>query len=259
MESFQKYTFLALIAALTGAIIWIVLQKNHFETKLDQMYNKLAETAETVKIRDGEFQKMMLKLKDLDEAIDTSTQQGKDLAEQLKDTKARLLTVTNTQIEIKKEVISLKDLINKPRPDGSWEFAVKKQQGLLGVDGSCFSGPTKDSKSSCELTLAVKPWELVQTVDQQPDGSWQVRAAVPPEVELKFGKVAVNPLALTPGWKERLNFSLQALANSKEGAVIVGAGYKIDNLNLSLHLGGATAGSDHIYYGAGLTYFPWEK
>lgn len=248
-----------LVVVCLGLAGWNIWQKNSYQSRLDGLYNKLAEVAETVKVRDGEFKKMMERQKDIADAIDKSNEQGKGLSDDLKRTNSKLLSVTNAQVSIREEVISIKGILNKPRSDGSWEFPVEREQGLLGVGGLCYSGPDKDAKSGCELKLRVKPWTFSQVINQKEDGSWSVDASVPPEISLSFGRTAVNPYFFKPRWYERFNFSGQLLLNGREGLGVVGAGYKFSNFNISGLLGVGSAGNDHTYYGVGLTWFPWEK
>ena len=253
METLERNFIFALLIGIVCLIGYSLWQKNDFENRMDALYNKLAATAETIKIRDGEFQKMMEKQKDLQGSIDRTTEQGKDLAARIDKANDKLLSVTNSQVSIRNEVINLKDLINKPRADGSWEFAVVNDQGLLGVDGDCWSGPTKDNKSGCELKLHVKPWTFTQVVTQREDGTWDVEAAVPPEVALKFGKTAVNPYILKPHWYENFNATLQLGLTRRQ--YNLGVGYKLGAFNV----GPYASFDDKTTYGASITWFPWEK
>lgn len=253
MEKLERNFIFALLIGILCLIGYNIWQKNDYEKKMDELYNKLARTAETIKLRDGEYEKLMEKQKDLLKAIDQTTEQGKDLARRLDRADAKLLSVTNVNVQIKDEVLKLRDLINKPRTDGSWEFAVKKDQGLLGVDGSCFSGPTKDNASGCDLKLSVKPWTFSQVVNQKEDGSWAVDAVVPPEVALNFGRTVVNPRVLNQPWYTGLNGTLQLGLTRRQ--YNLGIGYKFKNWNV----GPYASFDDKTTYGASVTWFPLEK
>jgi hypothetical protein len=261
MGFFSKLIILILLITVGSLAGWSTWQKYSHEKETLALQQRLAQSAETIKIQEGQYQKLVEVQKGLQASIDKSNEQGRELAERLDKVNAKLLVVSNAQVKVKDQLVKIEDAVNTKRPDGGWEFRVDKNEGLLGVNGLCWTGPTADNKSGCELKLKLEPFTLTQVVSQQPDGSWKVDAAVPPQVEIRFGEVSVNPYILRPNWYQKFNFTLQVGSTTgvQEGLVGFGAGYKVRNFNISGLTHFSSAGDSHGYLSLSLTWFPWEK
>lgn len=261
MGFFGKLVVFILFLAVLAIGGWGAWEKYTHEREIANLQNALAQSAQTIKIQEGQFQKLMEVQKDMQHTIDETTKQGADLAKRLEKLHATLLVVSNAQIDVQDQLIEVKDAVNTKRPEGNWEFKVSQKKGILGVDGTCFSGPTAEDKSGCQFLLKIDPFTVTQVVSQQPDGSWKIDAALPPGVDIRFDKVSVNPYILKPRWYEKFNLSLQGAVTPgiQEGLVGFGLGYKVSNYNISGLTLFSTAGSNHGYVGLGITWFPWEK
>lgn len=259
MEKYGKYLFLLLMAALIAGAVFIWTQKTEYERNIRDLQNKIAEQSVTMKVKDQVYEKLAADQTNLQSLIDKNTEQGKELADRLKETKSQVLSLSSALLSANSKLDKL--LASQGNPDGSWTSPVDAHDGPLYLRGSITAGPKKEDGIRPRLEYGIDKLALDLVVSQGSDGSWKADAAVPPPVTLTFKNVHVNTYAAKGEWWKQFNFTLQMgmTRQMTEGLVIGGAGYKFKYMNVTGFYGFSSAGTDHGYMGVGVTYFPWER
>lgn len=251
METFQKYFSLALLAILLVFVGYTWYEKTKMEQRIIDLQNELAKRMPTIEVAPGVFEKLAQVEKNLQNSIDQSTQQGKDLAKRIEDTKAKVLTLQTGVVNANSKIDEL--LKNKENPDGSWYADVNKKDGPLYLRGKITAGPTKDNPIHPELNFGIEDLKLSIAVTQDKTGQWAVESALPPPLRIEWKVSKVNPYLLEPSWLEKVGFTAQLGLTRRQ--YTLGAGYKIK----SWYIGPYALFDDNNTYGASVTWFPWEK
>jgi hypothetical protein len=202
MEAFQKYFSMALLAIMLAFVGYTWYEKTKMEDRIIALQNELAKRMPTIEVAPGVFEKLAQVEKDLQDSIDKSTAQGKDLAKRIDDTKSKVLSLQTGVLSANAKIDEL--LKPKPNPDGSWYADVDKKNGPLYLKGKITAGPTKDNPIHPELDFGITDLKLDLAVTQGEDGQWKAQSAVPPPVKLEWKSVNVNPYILDPHWYEKI-------------------------------------------------------
>ena len=258
MEKLERYIILILLAVIVALGGYNLFQKKQLEDEIIKLQNTVAKISPTVEISPGVFEKLALQgdLRQALKQLDSQGEEAKKLRQQLERTHARVVSLSTAVLVAQAKLDEL--LVGKENPDGSWTASVDRHDGPLFLTGKITAGPTSKEPIHPELTFGIDDLKLDLAISKNPDGSWKADAAVPPPVKLTFTGVHVDPKALQPRFPAPVFFSLQGLGNSTDALIIAGAGYKWGPLVLQMNVAGGTAGSNHVYYGGGVQYFPWE-
>lgn len=257
MDKALKYFVLFLtfmIVLLAGYIVWS--SRSHDERVRD-LQNEIAARDVTIRVKDQVYERLAQDQNRLEKKIDTSTSQGAELQERMKELKGKVAFLSSALFEATAKLD--KALTPKEGENGTWYADIDEKNGPLFLRGRITTGPTSKDPILPRLDYGIEDLKLDLVVTHLKDGSWKADAAVPSPVKLAFSSVRVDSDVLKPRWYQRFSFSLNALANKSDAFVSAGAGYRYGIFNPSFFIAGSTAGDNHIYYGIGLTVFPWEN
>jgi HAMP domain-containing protein len=266
-EKIGKWAIIALMIALVALAGFATWKYNDFQRQIRELQNKVAEKDVTIEVQKQVFSKLTQQFEDMKLAIDTSTEEGKNLANEIKKQKAEIVSVTNALVKLKTQVAQgtggQTDVPGqKPGDPTRKKVTFEKDFGYALVTGFTLTDPPE---YHLELGQGSKPLKLATVVTQQKDGSWRSYVtSSDSNVSFDIGVSAVNPLVFEPSWYEKLKLHLDLGVGS---ALIggIGASYQIGQFDF-----GPTVwfvgvrGSDDKYvggtaFGLNFSWAPFKK
>jgi len=214
------------LVALAGLAYW---KYSDFQRQIRELQNQVAARDVTIEVQHDVFTKLTQQFSDMKAAIDTSTEEGKNLANEIKKQKAEIVSVTNALIKLKTQIaegqgsqIEVPGV--KPGDPTRKKVAFEKDFGYAAVSGFTITDPPE---YHLELGQGSKPLKLTTAVTQQPDGSWRTYiTSSDANVAFDIGVSAVNPLVFEPHWYEKVKVHLDlGVGSALVGGV--GASYQV--------------------------------
>lgn len=259
-ETILKYATLLLMVVLLVVMSIGSYKIWKYEEKITGLQNQLAETAKTIEIQKGLFEKLTLKVDDARTLVDTNSQQGKDLLDQVKREHATLLSVQNLTLTIKDKVFSgtgSQTVVDK----GRIKVEFNKDDGLFNASGFTLTAPPDGSDTS-HYEVKIKQREtlkLIATLDQDKDGAWKSKvSSSSPDLKIDIGVAGVNPYLLEQKWYEKLKVHTD-LGVGPGVLVGVGASYQVGAFDFGPSIWGTTASGPSVFYGLNFSWSPFKK
>lgn len=257
-----KYITITLGALLLAGVLYFAYQKHTFEAQVRDLQNQVAQRDKTIEVQKDVYAKLTLQVDDLKTSIDTSTAEGKRLADEVAKTKGELVTVTNTLVQLKKQVAEGKGTQTdvpggKPGDPARKRVDFAKDFGFAGVTGFTLTDPPE---YHLELGQGSRPLKLALALTQQKDRSWRTLVtSSDSNVAVDIGVTAVNPLVLEPKWYEGLKLTADLGFGSGGALGGVGASFKLGQFDLGPKVWGVTTGGGHTFYGGGVSWAPFQR
>lgn len=253
-EQIKKYLFLAIAAAVVVAAVAGYLKYRSAVRQIVGLQNEIARRDTTIEVQKQVYAKLILQLDDLKSAIDTSTIEGRRLADELKKNRAQVLAVSNELVKLKDQIASGKGVQSETNGRKRVEFV--QDFGFVRVDGYTLTDP---GEFQLKLGQGSRPLRLTTAISQLPDGSWKADVASSDEnVAVDIGVAAVNPRVFEPRWYERLKLHLDAGAGLSGGVLAgVGLGYQFGHFDLGPSFWATTLGN--TYAGVNLSWAPFKR
>jgi hypothetical protein len=259
-ETILKYATLVLMVILLVVMGIGSYKVWKYEEKITALQNQLASTAVTLEVQKGLFEKLTLKVDDAKTLVDASTQQGKDLLDQVKREHATLLSVQNLTLTIKDKVFSgqgSQTTVDK----GRIKVEFNKDDGLFNASGFTLTAPPDGSDTS-HYEVKIKQREqlkLIATIDQDKDGAWKSKvSSSSPDISVDIGVAGVNPYLLEQKWYEKLKVHVDLGVGP---GVLAGAGasYQVGAFDFGPTIWGTTSSGTSVFYGLNFSWSPFKK
>lgn len=261
-DKLLKYIAGGLGVLLVVGALYLAWQKHSFESQVRDLQNEVAKRDQTIEVQKDVYAKLDLQVKDLKSTIDTSTEAGKRLADEVAKSKAELVSVTNTLVKLQKQVAEGKGGqtdVPGPKPGDPTRKKVTFGQdfGYARVDGFTLTDPPE---YHLELGQGSRPLKLSLALTQQKDRSWRTLvASSDPNVSLDIGVTAVNPFVLEPRWYENLRLTLDLGAGSGGVLAGVGASARFNQFDIGPKIWGVTNGGGSVFYGGSVSWSPFQR
>jgi len=228
-EKFGKWAAIILMVTLVALAGFATWKYNDFLRQIRELQNQAAAKDATIEVQKNVFTKLTQQFEDMKLAIDTSTEEGKNLTSEIKKQKAEIVSVTNALAKLKTQVAEGKggqsDVPGvKPGDPTRKKVTFDKDFGYAAVSGFTLTDP---AEWHLELGQGSKPLKLTTAVTQQPDGSWRTYVtSSDANVAFDIGLSAVNPLIFEPHWYEKIKVHLDlGVGSALLGGV--GASYQV--------------------------------
>lgn len=247
----------AVIVVLVGGAIALTVARNRYESKIASLQNQIAGQDHTIEVQNGLYEKLAQNLGDARSALDTSTAQGKELADQLKRDHEQLVQVTNVVIQLKDQVARGQGTVttNVPEAPGETRVTFTQQFGLYHVYGSTLS-PSGKYELHLDQTLPLK---LGVALARDKTGAWHsLISSSDSDTKIDIGVTGIDESAFAPAWYEKLGVHLDLGAGPSGVLGGVGLLYKIGKFALGPTVWGVTDNSG-AYYGLNLSWMPFER
>ena len=253
MDKIYKWAAIAMMAVTFSLATYGYFKFNAYEKQIVKLQNEIAARDTTIEVQKQVYAKLALQLDDLKTTIDTSTAEGKRLAEELKKNKAELVAVNNS-------IILLKDQVAKGQGQQTDVGGRKKVEfaqdfGYAKVTGFTLTDPPE---YQLKLGQGSKPLKLTMALTQQKDGSWkQFVTSSDENVGVDIGVTAVNPYILEPSWYEKIRVHMDfGVGSGVLGGV--GASYQVGQFDFGPSIWGVTSGGGQAFYGLNFSWAPFK-
>ncbi len=254
-KQLKKYAALALMAAVLAAGVVGYLKYRSWQNTIVQLQNELAKRDTTIEVQKQVYARLALQLDDLRSVIDTSTAEGKRLANEIKRNKAELVMVNNNLVKLKEQVASGKGA--ETDVGGRKKVEFDKDFGFVHVGGFTLTGPPE---FQLKLSQGSRPLKLTTALTQLPDGSWKTDVASSDEnVAVEIGVTAVNPLIFQPRWYEKIKINADVAAGGQGILIGLGVSYKLGQFDLGPKIWSVSPDFLSPFYGLGVGWAPFEK
>lgn len=250
-----RYVAIGLGTLLVVGALYFAWHKHSVETQIRELQNRVAQRDQTIEVQKGIFAKLTQQVSDLKTAIDTSTEEGKRLADEVKKSKAELVSVSNAVVQLKEQVAKGKGQ-QQDLGGGRTKITFDQDFGYARVSGYTITNPP-----DYELHLGPggKPLKLTLALTQQKDGSWKtLTSSSDPNVAVDIGVTAVNPNVLKAKWYEglRLNMDLGVGDGVLAG---VGASARFGRFDVGPKVWALTLDGGKVFYGGSLSWAPFAR
>ena len=266
-EKIGKWAAIVLMVALVALAGLAYWKYTDFQRQIRELQNQAAAKDATIEVQKQVFTKLTQQFEDMKLAIDTSTEEGKNLSSEIKKQKAEIVSVTNALVKLKTQVAEGKGGQTevpgaKPGDIARKKVTFDKDFGYAAVSGFTLTDPPE---YHLELGPGSKPLKLTTAVTQQPDGSWRTYiTSSDANVVFDIGISAVNPLVFEPHWYEKIKVHLDLGVGS---ALIggVGASYQVGQFDFGPSLWyTAVKDKDQNYvggtaFGLNFSWAPFKK
>ena len=241
-----------------------------FQKQILALQNELASKDKTIETQKGLFEKLGQNIKDLQGVIDTSTPQGKELAEEVKKDRAQIAQLTNVVLQLKDQVARGQGKVDQPTvihdgtPDhpndipvqpGETRVSFDQQFGVYNVNGWTLAPSGK-----YELHLnQTQPLKLVVALARDKDGALHSYVTSSDDgVKADIGVSGLDESLFQPKWYERIKLDMDLGAG--DGVLVgVGATYKVAHFDVGPKIWGTTLSGGKVFYGLHLAWAPFER
>lgn len=249
-----KYAAAAMfvLALIAGGALYFA-NRSH-QADLVRLQNEIAKRDQTIEVQKGVYAKLTVQLDDLKGSIDTTSESGKKLADEVRKSKAELIAVNNALLKLKEQVAQGKGTQTEPTP-GRLKVEFAQDFGYARVDGFTLTNPPE---YQLRLSQGGTPLRLTLALTQQPDRSWKTLvASSDSNIAVDIGVSSVNPLALEPRWYEKLQLSLSFGVG--HGVITgLGASYRLGAFEVGPGVWATTDGPS-VYYGGSISWAPFMR
>lgn len=209
LRSKLKVTAVVLLAVLmVVGVIWAVVTRNSYEAELARLRNEIASRDQTIEVQKGQFSKLTLELKDVQDALNKSDQKVKDLLVRLDKANQDILAANQLIIKWKS---AYEGLANANQTDVPGDGGVVRKRvdfsrsfGLIDVSGYTLTDPAE----AFVRVEQVRALYLTLVLSQDESGAWHTDVTSSDDnTAVDISVAAVNPHFFEPRWYQRLGLS----------------------------------------------------
>lgn len=197
--------FTVVVISVIASVIYIKVSQDNFNSKLQEQNNAIAKLSPTVKMDDTTYRKLIQEQNDI---LDTYLKtKDKALYDKIDKMGSQIIGITDTQIKIKDEIVTLKgkkDGITSATiltPDGTKREVVEFNRNLwkdfLNISGSTISATPKLEAETTLTLKQLKPFNIKVAILKDKEGKWDTIVSLPdfPDNDVVVGgRIDLNPI-----------------------------------------------------------------
>ncbi len=261
MEKLLKYINMALIALIVGLSIFAYFKQQQYNRQIRELQNVIAVNDQTIEVQKDLYTKRTQELDDVKGLLGKLTEAEKRLQAELKKAKAQILSLTETNIKLKKALEASGGGTQAEVPGEAGQpprlqVNFEHDFGFVAVRGFTLTNPPEYKLS---LGNGSRPLKLTTIVSQQPDGTWRTYVQSSDEnFDIDIGVSAVNPHITDPKWYERLKVHGDlGVGNGVLGGL--GLAYQFGSVDIGGSVWGVTSGGGSVFYGLNFSWAPFKS
>jgi hypothetical protein len=250
-----RYVAVSLIAIVAAMSFALWYGKRAHDSTVRDLQNEIAKRDETVEYQKDVYGKLTIQMKDLNGAIDKSTEEGKRLAAEIKRNGEQIASVTGAVMKLKEQVAKGQGTQTQPEP-GRDRIDFKHDFGFVAVDGHTITNPPE---YQLKLHQGKEPLKLTLVVTQNKDLGWKTYvASSDSNVAVEIAQATVNPYINRPKWYEGLKLHMDlGVGDGVLGGF--GASFQMQQFDIGPTIWGTTAGGGSTFYGLNLSWAPFKR